>query len=107
MGVSCQVSGRVLGFESTGRMVELSENAAKACFEPSLLGGGELGGDDGIGEVQGGRTEGGGGPRGGGGAGRGVLGGGGEGGVRQPGAKRPVGELARGLARQGPGCRPR
>jgi len=50
--VSCQVSGCVLGFESTGRMVELGQNAAKACVEPSLLGGRELGGNDERGEIQ-------------------------------------------------------
>ena len=33
-------------------MVELSENAAKACFEPSLLGGSELEGNDELGEIQ-------------------------------------------------------
>jgi hypothetical protein len=33
-------------------MVELSENAAKACFEPSLLGGRELWGNDELGEIQ-------------------------------------------------------
>ena len=33
-------------------MVELSQNAAKACFEPSLLGGSELEGNDELGESQ-------------------------------------------------------
>ena len=33
-------------------MVKLSENAAKARFEPSLLGGSELEGNDELGEIQ-------------------------------------------------------
>jgi len=42
----------VLGFESTGCVVELSQDAAKACFESSLLGGRELGRNDELGEIQ-------------------------------------------------------
>ena len=50
--VSCRVRDGVLGLESTGCVVELSQDALKACVEPSLLGGSELFGNDELGEIQ-------------------------------------------------------